>query len=371
MGVVGAYVSGLFFQGFGFPSFLIPFVLGVFAFSFIFHWEWKYPSVKLGGWSVMLLAIASLFGLWLKPLQVYQQDLLVGGFVGEILGRGLVRYFNLPGATVLLLVILILAFISGTGISFISVVRHLGLVTGRLAQRLGTLKMVRKEQAKRAKTLQKQKQERKEVGESVPPVVVEKAVPQKRQEEVLVQEAFEFMEPQKTFELPPISLLEAEVEKRQKVDRDSLIMNSRILEKKLLDYGVEGRVHEVRPGPVITVYEFEPAPGVKVSRIVNLSDDLALALSALSIRIVAPIPGKSVVGIEVPNAVRETVFLKEIIDSDPFRASRSKLSFRTRQGYLRRTLCRRSCQNASSPGRRIDRVREKRLHQCDDLQHPL
>jgi S-DNA-T family DNA segregation ATPase FtsK/SpoIIIE len=86
-------------------------------------------------------------------------------------------------------------------------------------------------------------------------------------------------------------------------------------------------VVEVRPGPVITVYEFEPAPGVKVSRIVNLADDLALALSALSVRIVAPIPGKAVVGIEVPNTNRETVFLKEIVDSEPFRASKSKLSF--------------------------------------------
>jgi S-DNA-T family DNA segregation ATPase FtsK/SpoIIIE len=104
-------------------------------------------------------------------------------------------------------------------------------------------------------------------------------------------------------------------------------MNSRILEKKLLDYGVEGKVVEVRPGPVITVYEFEPAPGVKVSRIVNLADDLALALSALTIRIVAPIPGKAVVGIEVPNTNRETVYLKEIIDSNPFRGFKSKISF--------------------------------------------
>jgi S-DNA-T family DNA segregation ATPase FtsK/SpoIIIE len=103
-------------------------------------------------------------------------------------------------------------------------------------------------------------------------------------------------------------------------------MNSRILEKKLMDYGVEGRVVEVRPGPVITVYEFEPAPGVKVSKIVNLADDLALALSAISIRIVAPIPGKSVVGIEIPNALRETVYLKGIVDSEPFRTSDSKLT---------------------------------------------
>ena len=148
-----------------------------------------------------------------------------------------------------------------------------------------------------------------------------------KKEEIVEQEAFDFLRPKEAFQLPPVSLLEAETERRPKIDRDSLIMNSRILEKKLLDYGVEGKVVEVHPGPVITVYEFEPAPGVKVSRIVGLADDLALALSAVSIRIVAPIPGKSVVGIEIPNHIRETVYLKEIIDSDPFRSSRSKLSF--------------------------------------------
>jgi S-DNA-T family DNA segregation ATPase FtsK/SpoIIIE len=187
--------------------------------------------------------------------------------------------------------------------------------------------MVRKEREERAKKLAKRKQEKGEMKEIVPPMVVEKVAPSKKREEIIEQEAFEFLEPKSAFQLPPISLLEADVEKRQKIDRDSLIMNSRILEKKLLDYGVEGKVVEVRPGPVITVYEFEPAPGVKVSRIVNLADDLALALSALSIRIVAPIPGKSVVGIEVPNTNREMVYLKEIIDSNPFRASKSKLSF--------------------------------------------
>ena len=87
-------------------------------------------------------------------------------------------------------------------------------------------------------------------------------------------------------------------------------MNSSILEKKLLDYGIEGRVINVHPGPVITMYEFEPAPGVKVNKIVGLADDLALAMRALSVRIVAPIPGKSVVGIEIPNNIREDVFLR-------------------------------------------------------------
>ena len=327
MGVVGAYVSGFLFQTFGLPSFLIPLVLGIFAFSFIFRWEWKVPFIKLAGWGVILLVTSALFSLWLKPLRFYQQDILAGGFVGEILSRILVRYFNVAGATILSLLVLILAFVLGTGISFISTVRRVSQLVVGLVEKISTIKMVRKEQAKRAKEVAKQKQALKATKEDSTPLVAEKVAPPVKQEPIVEQEAFEFLKPKGSFQLPPISLLEAEVEKRQKIDRETLIMNSRILEKKLLDYGVEGRVVEVRPGPVITVYEFEPAPGVKVSRIVNLADDLALALSAVSIRIVAPIPGKSVVGIEIPNAVRETVFLKEIIDSDPFRASRSKLSF--------------------------------------------
>jgi DNA segregation ATPase FtsK/SpoIIIE, S-DNA-T family len=112
----------------------------------------------------------------------------------------------------------------------------------------------------------------------------------------------------------------------RRYDRDSLIMNSRILEKKLADFGVQGRVVTVHPGPVITMYEFEPAPGVKVNRITNLSDDLALALRALSIRIIAPIPGKSVVGIEVPNPDREVVYIRDLLESKNYRASASKLT---------------------------------------------
>jgi S-DNA-T family DNA segregation ATPase FtsK/SpoIIIE len=326
MGVVGSYMAGLLFYGFGLPSFLIPFVLGLYAFSFIFRWEWKYPLIKLIGWGIFLLATSSFFGLWLKPLRIYQHDLLVGGFIGELFSKTLVRYFNFPGATILLLLVLIVAFVLGTGISFISIVHRLATLMSRLVEKISTLKILRRERAERAKKLVKQKK-KEEAKEVVAPMVVEKPRASVKKEEIVDQEAFEFMETKKAFQLPPLSLLEAEVEKRQKIDRDSLIMNSRILENKLLDYGVEGRVVEVRPGPVITVYEFEPAPGVKVSKIVNLADDLALALSALSIRIVAPIPGKSVVGIEVPNTNRETVFLKEIIDSDPFRGSKSKLSF--------------------------------------------
>jgi S-DNA-T family DNA segregation ATPase FtsK/SpoIIIE len=108
-------------------------------------------------------------------------------------------------------------------------------------------------------------------------------------------------------------------------DRDSLIMNSRILEKKLSDFGVGGNVVKVHPGPVVTMYEFEPASGIKVQRIVSLQDDLALALRALSVRIIAPLPGKAVVGVEVANAERETVYLRELLESEKFRDSDARL----------------------------------------------
>jgi S-DNA-T family DNA segregation ATPase FtsK/SpoIIIE len=142
------------------------------------------------------------------------------------------------------------------------------------------------------------------------------------------QEEFTFAEAPASgpFTLPDVEIFQRPPESGRTFDRDSLIMNSRILEKKLADFGVAGRVVTVHPGPVITMYEFEPAPGVKVNRITNLSDDLALALRALSIRIIAPIPGKSVVGIEVPNPEREVVYIRDLLESKSFRAHPSKLT---------------------------------------------
>jgi len=142
------------------------------------------------------------------------------------------------------------------------------------------------------------------------------------------QEAFHFDEraPSGPYQLPDLSLFQEPPPRAKSYDRDSLIMNSRILEKKLLDFGVGGQVNTVHPGPVITMYEFEPASGIKLNRIVSLADDLALALRALSVRIIAPLPGKSVVGIEVANPERETVYIRDVLEAESFRTSRSKLS---------------------------------------------
>jgi len=128
------------------------------------------------------------------------------------------------------------------------------------------------------------------------------------------QIAFQFVKEAKgRFQLPPLSLLDGPLSSSRKTSREEMLKNAALLEKKLLDFGIDGKVTQVHPGPVITMYEFEPAPGVKVNKIVNLSDDIALAMRAMSVRIVAPLPGKAVVGIEMPNPQREEVTLKEIL----------------------------------------------------------
>jgi S-DNA-T family DNA segregation ATPase FtsK/SpoIIIE len=142
----------------------------------------------------------------------------------------------------------------------------------------------------------------------------------------LPPEQFKLPEVGAGYKLPPLELLDMPEGEQIKVDKDTLHANSLILQKKLADFGVEGEVVAVRPGPVITVYEFKPAAGVKVRRIVLLADDLAMALRAVSVRILAPIPGESVVGIEIPNPRREMVYLRQVIEHEAYRNSDSKIT---------------------------------------------
>lgn len=120
------------------------------------------------------------------------------------------------------------------------------------------------------------------------------------------------------WKLPTVEFLRKPPQIASAVDRERLVENSEILVQKFSDFTIDGEVTAVRPGPVITLYEFKPGPGVKVSRIQSLQDDLSMALSAQSVRILAPIPGKSVVGIEIPNEQRETVFLREFLQHPDF-----------------------------------------------------
>ncbi len=128
------------------------------------------------------------------------------------------------------------------------------------------------------------------------------------------------------YQRPPLGLLDRTDDQNFMADREHYLEVSRLLAEKLRDFGVEGNVSGISPGPVITTYEFEPAPGVKINKVVGLADDLAMGLRAESVRIVGSIPGKSAIGIEIPNPVRKVVRLREILSSRDFQQAKAKLT---------------------------------------------
>jgi len=129
------------------------------------------------------------------------------------------------------------------------------------------------------------------------------------------------------FEMPPLHFLAEpkSVAKDPSLSKDALEQNARMLESVLEDFGVKGEIIAVRPGPVVTMYELEPAPGIKSSRVIGLADDIARSMSAIACR-VAVVPGRNAIGIELPNAKRETVYLRELIASKDFEESKAKLA---------------------------------------------
>jgi DNA segregation ATPase FtsK/SpoIIIE, S-DNA-T family len=161
-----------------------------------------------------------------------------------------------------------------------------------------------------------------------PPVVVEPSRPRGRLAEqgLAWQETFDFGGGgAAAFQLPPVGLLKVPASTELKRTREELQENAETLRRKLQDFEVEGRIVQVSPGPIITSYEFEPATGVKIARVVNLADDLALALKSASVRIVGPIPGRGTVAIEVPNSEAATVYLREIFVSAEFAEGKGRL----------------------------------------------
>jgi DNA segregation ATPase FtsK/SpoIIIE-like protein len=131
--------------------------------------------------------------------------------------------------------------------------------------------------------------------------------------------------PQKPYTLPSPDVLSDPPETSLQIDKDSILSNSQILEKTLLNFGLEGKVFNVCSGPVVTRYEIELAPGVKVSRVINLQNDIAMAVGGQKIRIEAPIPGKAAIGIELPNPEKQIVHFKHILLSEAFKKSKAKL----------------------------------------------
>ncbi len=337
-GRVGAYVSDLFYQIIGIPAMMVPFACLLFAWRLLKFRDLHPRTYKIVAFIVMLISISGLISLKIEKVALFGQTLnQAGGFIGFLLASTLKSWFNLTGATIFLVVFL---SVSSMLVARFSMVLFLeGLLAGLAA---GMEKRREARKARRAlKEADKPKKEKSPViraPQTAPAPVIKESKKNSKKKAQANQEAFEFLEPSGTYHPPSLTLLDHDGEAAKPVDKEALMMNARLLEKKLLDFNVEGDVSEVKPGPVVTMYEFAPAPGVKVNKIAGLSDDLSMALKALSIRIVAPIPGRGVVGIEIPNRDREMVYLKEIFSTDEFQKTGGKLPLALGKDIFGRTV---------------------------------
>ena len=327
-GFVGAHLADIFFQTFGLVAFLWPLIFVLVALQLFLFPEIRFQAVKMASLVSLFISASALLSLAVGKIILLGAMLDSGGALGRLFAGVAERYLNLSGALILLVLVLIVSMMVLTNLSWVEVGGGVSRVYTAAVEKGRSF--WKRRQAKKKEGSREPKKEK----EAPPPLIIKKegaegkeglagepppAVAEK-------QEHFPFLGSRGSYVLPPLSLLESPEQVEIKVDKESLLANAKILEKRLEDFGVEGRVVEVRPGPVITMYEYEPAPGVKINKIVSLSDDLALALRAISVRIVAPIPGKAAVGIEIPNSVREPVYLKSILSREEFTQAESKLT---------------------------------------------
>ena len=301
-GKAGSYGADFLVQHFGYMSYALCGFILFFSVLSLRKKAVDHLLLLAAGFVLLFFSLSALLQILVGRMPMKGVTIEVSGLVGFLVAGGLINVFASFGSLLLSVVLFLISL-------FLIVQAPLFSIAGAIAG--ARLSKRRAAQVPKPVKIVEERGEEKE---------------KERKEKKVVQESFDFLKEIGPYKLPPVSLLDPVEKKEVKVDKESAQANARILEKKLKDYGIDGKVVEVRPGPVITMYEFEPGSGVKVSRIANLSDDLAMALSAVSIRIIAPIPGKAVVGIEIPNKIRQTVYLREIIESSAFADSKTLLT---------------------------------------------
>ena len=336
MGNAGLYVSHSLGSSFGTLSFVFP-VLMFYASYMILR---KQPAEKIY-WKlfstiIFLLSSATVLGL------AYGKSSLLGySPAGGWLGLAISREFaqNILGTLGTYIIAIIVIFLSVVITTETKITRVMQIIrflcSSALKKVFAPIGALRRTGAKKNRGRKKP-----DAPQAPPRAAKAPAAAQKQEPDAEPQIVFTPPAPDKKaeaeppvpesrwldFSLPPVDLLDPKIDTSVEIDKEAMYQKATLIEEKLADFGVTGKVMEIRPGPVITMFEYKPAPGIKINRISSLEGDLAMGLKALSIRIIAPIPGKDVVGIEVPNESREIVVLRELFESSSFTAQKSMLT---------------------------------------------
>lgn len=365
-GLIGAHLAGILVDMFGVASLWLPMF---FFFAAFWHLKGNKSirgiAIAMGGGLIIISATAGILSIIRETIFIRGGEVTSGGFTGATISAFLLEYTNTSGSIIIFLFFIFSGVVITTGISASALLLIIGnfifivlKFIGLKAVEAHNLVMTVCVRVKDNPTLSRENiTSLTKTGLSVTGLDrlsglridlesislnsnhIQTSDDNIASDEKIIADAdFSTMEPVREnaanrdscevdiFILPPLTLLNEKQKSSGGPDMDSLIKKGEILDNKLRDFGVKGEIVDILPGPVITTFEYRPAAGVKISKIVNLTDDLALALSALSIRIVAPIPGKDVVGIEIPNDKREIVVLKELLSSKEFLDSLSPLT---------------------------------------------
>ena len=359
-GRVGAFISELSLQLFGYAAYLIPAVIAVAGWHYFWCQTPDAVYTKLTGIAMLLSCASAFLSLVFGETEVGGKTFYAGGTIGTWLGEAMSEYLNRTGSLIVLLTFIMLSVILSTQVSFGRMFATASASSHDLSARgLGWMRAWldrrRKEQARRqaiAKHTKTPPVVARPAASPMPPEPSERprpnrptvvdgddhpgarqapprVVPPKKPEVVApLPLADEPKAPAQRkrgdFTLPPVSLLDAPKAER-KIDERELMDSARLLEEKCREFAVEGQVAQIHPGPVVTTFEFKPEAGVKYSKVTGLADDLCLAMQAESV-LIDRIPGKSTVGIQIPNPNREAISLRELLESDAYLRSQSKLT---------------------------------------------
>ncbi len=344
-GIVGAAVAAGLFSLIGFSAYIIPVLTATWS---IGKFLGKVPQkfyFKLLGTSFLFIALSAFLSMLGSPAEVVKVHR--GGLLGLFFSDFFVRYLGQVGAYVMATVLGLLSILLATEFLifpiFMSLVNSVtGFLSGALNKKPAAIKereprrperesplkrgfeAVKAEVAKAREPKNKASRlEVREVPRQAPVIDIKKALKKEGADSTPIKVVKRAVG---DYKLPDLSLLDSPPPLEERKITDDLNASARILEETLRDFGIEVKVTAVERGPVITRYELEPAPGVKITRITSLSDDIALTMKAQSVRIEAPIPGKARVGVEVPNSSSALVYLKEILQTPEFQNAESKLA---------------------------------------------
>ena len=359
-GRVGAFLSELSFQLFGYAAYLIPAVFGVIGWHYFWCQQPDAAYTKVFGVALLFSCSSAALSLVFGSAEAAGKPFYAGGSIGAWLGDLLAEYLNRTGSIIVLLTLIMLAVILSTQFSFGRMFAHategsrdvsargVGWIRGWLEKRrkqAARREVIAKHTRKGAPAVVAKAPDDADVGPAPPlrakpndedvdaaragrpaPAVVARKRPEAQPLPLPEPEPLKAPAQRRPgqFALPPASLLDAAKAER-KIDERELMDAARQLEEKCREFAVEGQVAQIHPGPVVTTFEFKPDAGVKYSKVTGLADDLCLAMQAESV-LIDRIPGKSTVGIQIPNPNREAISLRELLESEAYQRSTSKLT---------------------------------------------